>query len=87
MCLYVKELVVNLDQTGVHFIPASGRGRYRAGAKHVPMPRGDDERQTTALLAVAASGAMLPPQLIFPGESGQIGMPCMKCACTLVREV
>lgn len=64
----MQELVINLDQTGVHFIPACGRGRFHTGAKEVPMLGGEDKRQITGVLAASASGKMLPPQLIFQGQ-------------------
>jgi len=61
----LQDLVINLDQTGIHFIPACGRGRARKGAKEVAMLGGEDKRQITGVLAVSASGKQLPPQLIF----------------------
>lgn len=67
LCLPLQALVVNLDQTGIHFIPTCGCGRAQKGAKEVAMIGGEDKRQITGVLAVSASGDLLPPQLIFQG--------------------
>jgi hypothetical protein len=68
----LQELVVNLDQTGVHLLTTRGWGRAPVGSKEVPRLAADDKRQITVTLAVTASGAFLPPQLIFQGSTERV---------------
>lgn len=66
-----KDLVINLDQTGIHFIPTTDRGRAQRVAREIAMIGGEDKRQITGILAVSAANNLLPPQLNFQG----IGIP------------
>ena len=59
------ELIVNWDQTGVHFYPTTGRGRAVVGSKQVAMVGGEDKRQITVVLGCSAAGGMCKPQLVF----------------------
>jgi hypothetical protein len=62
------ELVVNLDQTGLHLAPVSNSTFAPRGAKQVVVRFAQDKRQVTALLSGSASGSMLPTQIIFKGN-------------------
>ena len=61
------ELVVNLDQTGLHLAPVSNSTFASKGSKQVVVRFSQDKRQVTALLSGSASGVMLPSQIIFKG--------------------
>ncbi|KAK3098237.1 hypothetical protein FSP39_017476 [Pinctada imbricata] len=62
-------LVINWDQTGVNLVPCGEWTMNETGAKQVPIKGVDDKRQIIALLAVAKSGDILPPQLLYQGLS------------------
>jgi hypothetical protein len=65
------ELVINLDETNLQFVPASGKmTRALKGSKKVRSHGvGKEKAQITVTLAVTESGAVLPPQLIFGGKT------------------
>ena len=58
-----KEFVVNADQTGWYLAPHRGRTLAFRGVKSVPMEVHGDKRQVTMMVALRASGEMLPLQL------------------------
>ena len=67
------QLVLNMDQTGVRVIPHGGRTRAQRGAQRVTLLHSADKRQITAQLTIAASGTLLPPQIIYQGTDGGDG--------------
>ena len=64
-----SSLVINLDQTGVHLVPASFWTYEEKGANSVPIVGAEDKRQITAVIASSLYGDMLPLQLIFQGKT------------------
>ncbi len=62
-------LVVNVDQTAVHLVPALRWTYEEKNAKAVAVTGEDDKRQITACLASSLYGDMLPLQLIFQGKT------------------
>jgi hypothetical protein len=64
-----SSLVINLDQTGVHLVPASFWTYEQNGASSVPVVGAEDKRQITAVVASSLYGDMLPLQLIFQGKT------------------
>jgi hypothetical protein len=70
-----QALIINIDQTGVHLLTTNNCGRAQRGSKQVTRLAADDKRQITVTLGVSASGAMLPPQLIFQGASPAVLPP------------
>ena len=64
-----KELVVNFDQTGIHYVPVSDWTMAEEGAKRAKLAGKDNKRQTTAAFAGSMSGEFLPPQLIYQGKT------------------
>ena len=64
-------LVINLDQTGIHYVPAGSWTMEKEGAKKVEIVAADDKRQihVTAVFAGTLSGDFLPPQLIYKGTT------------------
>ena len=61
------ELVVNWDQTGIHYVPVSSWTMEKGGSKRVEIAGIDDKRQITAVFAGTLVGDFLPPQLIYQG--------------------
>ena len=66
-----KELVVNFDQTGIHYVPVSDWTMAEEGAKRVELVGKDDKRQLTAVFAGSMSGEFLPAQLIYQGKTSR----------------
>ena len=62
-------LVVNLDQTGIHYVPAGYWIMEKEGSKRVDIVGADDKRQITCVLAGILTGNFLPPQLIYLGTT------------------
>jgi hypothetical protein len=63
------ELIVNWDQTGIHYVPVSSWTMEREGSKRVEIAGIDDKRQITAVFAGTLVGDFLPPQLIYQGKT------------------
>ena len=61
-----SELIVNFDQTGISYVPASSE---KEGATQVEVAGKDDKRQITLVLAGSVSGEFLPPQVIYEGKT------------------
>ena len=55
------DLILNLDQTAVNYIPLSN---WKEGSKSVSV---DDKCQITLVHAAAMSGKLLPLQLVYQG--------------------
>lgn len=63
------DLVINWDQTGIHYIPVSSWTMEKEGAKRVEIAGVDDKRQITAVFAASLAGDFLPVQLIYKGTT------------------
>lgn len=73
-----KALVLNYDQTGLHFVQMKGATwvnpadeAYRRDGNVVGVQGANDKRQCTGVIGVAADGNMCPGQLIWQGKSAQ----------------
>lgn len=64
-----EDLLINWDQTGSKLVPVSSWTMAEEGSKQVPVVGKEDKREITALLAITASGVLLPPQLIYQGKT------------------
>jgi hypothetical protein len=65
-----SELIVNIDQTGIHLVPTCGSRTWETkGAKHIRIQGQDDKRKITVVVSSAASGKCLPFQAIFQGTT------------------
>jgi len=62
-------LVLNWDQTGIHYVPVSNWTMAKEGSKRVEIVGAEDKRQITAVLCVTKSGHYLPPQIIYAGKT------------------
>ncbi len=65
------ELVINWDQTGIHYVPVSNWTMAKEGSKRVEIAGIDDKRQITAVFAGTMAGEFLPPQLIYQGKTAK----------------
>ncbi len=63
------ELVINWDQTGIHYVPVSSWTMEKEGSKRVEIAGADDKRQITAVLGGSMAGDFLPVQLIYQGKT------------------
>lgn len=63
------DLVINWDQTGIHYIPVSSWTMEKEGAKRVEITAVDDKRQITAVFGGSLTGDFLPIQLIYQGTT------------------
>ena len=63
------DLVINWDQTGIHYVPVGSWTMEKEGSKRVEIVAVDDKRQITAVFAGSLTGDFLPPQLIYQGTT------------------
>ena len=63
------QLVINWDQTGIHYVPVSSWTMAKEGSKRVEIAGIDDKRQITAVFGVTMAGDFLPPQLVYKGKT------------------
>ena len=63
------DLVINWDQTAIHYVPRSHWTMAKAGSQRVEVVGLDDKRQITALFGCTITGDFLPMQLIYQGKT------------------
>lgn len=63
------QLIINFDQTGIHYVPVSSWSMEKEGAKRVEIIGKDDKRQITAVFAATSAGDFLPVQLVYKGTT------------------
>lgn len=63
------ELVINWDQTGIHYVPVSSWTMENEGSKWVEIAGADDKQQITAVFGGSIAGDFLPVQLIYQGKT------------------
>ena len=63
------DLVINWDQTGMHYVPVSSWTMAKEGSKRVEICGMDDKRQITAVFGCNMIGEFLPVQLIYKGKT------------------
>ena len=71
-----QDLVINWDQTGIHYVPVSSYTMEKEGAKRVELVGIDDKRQITAVFAGTMAGHFLPIQLIYKGKTSKMSSFC-----------
>ena len=59
------DLIINWDQTAVHYVPVSNWTMAMEGSKKFPIADIDDKRQITLFLPAAMSGKLLPCQVVY----------------------
>ncbi len=61
-------LVVNTNQTGIHFVPNVGERTWEnKGSKHIQVLGMEDKRQIILVVSSIANGNLLPRQVVFIG--------------------
>ena len=63
-----KELVINWDHTGIHYVPVSNWTMAKEGSKRIEIFGSDDKRQITAVFAATMSDFLFP-QIIYAGKT------------------
>ena len=63
------DLVINWDQTGIHYVPVSSWTMAKEGSQRVEIAGIDDKRQITAVFGGTSTGEFLPIQLIYKGKT------------------
>ena len=66
-----SSLVINMDQTGIHLVPASNHTFAPLGGSNVAMLGADDKRQITCCIASSMNGDLLPLQLVFQAKTAK----------------
>ena len=61
------KLVINWDQTAIHYVPVGSWTMEKEGTQRVEIVGKDDKCQITAVLAGSLTGDFLPPQLVYQG--------------------
>ena len=64
-------LIINWDQTGIHYIPVSSWTMEKEGTKRIELAGKEDKRQLTAVLAGSMAGDFLPPQIVYQGKTSR----------------
>ena len=63
------DLVINWDQTGIHYVPVSSWTMEKEGSKRVEIAGIEDKRQITAVFGCTITGDFLPIQIIYKGKT------------------
>ena len=62
-------LIVNWDQTAIHYVPVSSWTMETEGLKRIEVAGKDDKRQITAVFGASMEGDFLPVQLVYQGKT------------------
>ena len=62
-------LVINWDQTGIHYVPVLQWTMEKEGMKRIEITGSQDKCQITAVFGVTMDGNFLPPQLVYAGKT------------------
>ena len=62
------DLVINMDQTGIHIMPKANYTYELKNSADVAIVGADDKRQITCMTCCTAANTLLPFQLIYGGE-------------------
>ena len=66
-----QDLVINWDQTGIHYVPVSSFTMEKEGTRRVELVGIDDKRQITAVFVGTMAGDFLPIQSIYKGKTSK----------------
>ena len=61
--------IFNWDQTALHLVPSSDWTMEFSGSRRVSIAGTEDKKEITALITISATGAVLPPQLLYEGKT------------------
>ena len=62
-------LIVNWDQTAIHYVPQSNWTMAKSGSSRVEVTGLGDKRQITAVFSCTSLGKFLPIQLVYQGKT------------------
>ena len=65
------DLIINWDQTGMHYVPVSAWTMAEKGSRRVEICGLDDKRQITAVFGCSMTGDFLPVQLVYQGKTSK----------------
>ena len=66
------QLIINWDQTGINYVPASNWTVEQVGSNRIEIIIGkDDKRQLTVVFGCSMAGDFLPPQLVYQGKANR----------------
>ena len=72
-----KELVINLDHTGIHYVCVSNWIMAKEISKRIEIAGTEDKREITAMFAnTMAGGGCLCPQVIYSGKKSKCLFNC-----------
>ena len=63
------QLIINWDQTGINYVPASNWTTEQVGSNRIEIIGKDDKRQLTAVFECSMALDFLPPQLVYQGKT------------------
>ena len=66
------DLVINWDQSSIHYVPVSNYTMEKEGSKRIELVGIEDKRQITAVFSGTMSGVCLPMQLIYQGKTQNV---------------
>ena len=66
-----KDLIINWNHTGIHYVPVSNWTMAKDGTKRIDIFGADDKRQITAVFAGTLTGDFLPPQIKYKGKTAK----------------
>ena len=66
-----QNLILNLDQTSLKYVPASHNTMAKKGVKSVAIAGSADKRSITGTFVITLNGDFLPLQLIYGGKTKQ----------------
>ena len=65
------QLIINWDQTGIDYVPASNWTMEQVGLNQIEIIGKDDKQQLTAVFGCSMAGDFLPPQLVYQGKTNR----------------
>ena len=64
-----RDLIVNVDETGLPIVPVCSYTLEVCGEKQVSVTANHDKPQITTVVGCSLSGKLLPPQLLYEGKT------------------
>ena len=74
------QLIINWDQTGINYVPASNWTMEQVGLNQIETVGKDDKQELTAVFGCSMAGDFLLPQLVYQGKTNRC-LPQYKISC------
>ena len=65
------QLIINWDQTGINYVPASNWTMEQVGSNQIETAGKDDKQELTAVFGCSMAGDFLLPQLVYQGKTNR----------------